>query len=179
MEKEATSSRAAQPFGGTPTSTGAVKRPYRIQRDVDSLKRDKPVSKILQSGHFKQELENILMGYLGGSDDREKAIKSSLKRFQDNVVPVPPPFASPPRYHPSTQSAAWPGVIPVDDLRGTSSSKYSLAEKHIRCKLAACYRLVQLRGWDIGIYGHITVSVHWTLNYAPLLKSLGTSSWCR
>ena len=139
---------------GTPT--GTVKRPYRIQRDVDSLKRDKPVSKILQSGHFKQELENILMGQLSGSGNREKAIKSSLKSYQDNTVPVPPPYPSPSRHQ---QSAAWSGVIPIDDLRGINASKYSLSEKHIRCKLAACYRLIQLRGWDIGIYGHITVRV--------------------
>lgn len=136
--------------------TGTIKRPYRIQRDVELLNRDKPVSKILQSDHFKQELEAILMGQLGGgSDSRDKAMKASLKRLQDNVIPAH--SMTPPRRQP-LQPIAGTGVIPVDDLRGTNASKYSLAEKHVRCKLAAMYRLVNLRGWDIGIFGHITVS---------------------
>ena len=50
------------------------------------------------------------------------------------------------------------GVIPINDLRGSLSSKYSVAERQERCKLAALYRLVDLFGLGDGISGHISVS---------------------
>ena len=43
------------------------------------------------------------------------------------------------------------GVIPINDLQGSLSSKYSVAERQGRCKLAALYRLVDLFGWSDGI----------------------------
>ena len=49
-------------------------------------------------------------------------------------------------------------VIPINDIKGTEGLGYSKGEKLLRCKLAACYRLVELNGWGHGIYNHITVS---------------------
>lgn len=49
-------------------------------------------------------------------------------------------------------------VIPISDIKGTEGLGYSKGEKLLRCKLAACYRLVDLNGWGHGIYNHISVS---------------------
>lgn len=49
-------------------------------------------------------------------------------------------------------------VIPISDIKGTDGLGYSKGEKLLRCKLAACYRLVDLNGWGHGIYNHISVS---------------------
>ena len=45
--------------------------------------------------------------------------------------------------------------IPVNDLG--ADCKYSAEEAATRCKLASLYRLVDARGWSMGIYNHITV----------------------
>ena len=37
--------------------------------------------------------------------------------------------------------------------------KYAKGEKVLRCKLAAVYRLIELRGWTQGIYNHVTVGL--------------------
>ena len=40
-------------------------------------------------------------------------------------------------------------VIPIDDLSGgIHGSKYTLAERQTRCKLASVYRLVDIFGWS-------------------------------
>lgn len=49
-------------------------------------------------------------------------------------------------------------VIPISDIKGTDGLGYSKGEKLLRCKLAAGYRLVDLKGWGHGIYNHISVS---------------------
>ena len=51
-------------------------------------------------------------------------------------------------------------VIPIADIRGSDSLNYGKGEKILRCKLASCYRLVDLHGWSNGIRNHITVSCH-------------------
>lgn len=52
-------------------------------------------------------------------------------------------------------------IIPINDLRGAAASKYTVAERDQRCKLASVYRLVQMFGWSQLIYNHITVSEGW------------------
>ncbi len=58
-------------------------------------------------------------------------------------------------------------AIPVADIRGVDSMNYGKGEKILRCKLASCYRLVDLYGWSNGINNHITVS----RNVAVLMES--------
>ena len=41
----------------------------------------------------------------------------------------------------------------IDDLGKTNKSQDDL----LRCKLAALYRLVDLKGWSWSVYNHITV----------------------
>ena len=45
-------------------------------------------------------------------------------------------------------------IIPIDDLNKDELS----SEDKLRLKLAAMYRLVDLKGWGQNIYNHITVS---------------------
>jgi len=49
-------------------------------------------------------------------------------------------------------------VIPVADIRGVDTLSYSKGEKLFRCKLASCYRLMDLYGWSDGLTnGSVTV----------------------
>ena len=54
-------------------------------------------------------------------------------------------------------SAAGP-AIPIADIRGVDSMNYCKGEKMLRCKLASCYRLIDLFGWSNSIHCYITVS---------------------
>jgi hypothetical protein len=52
-----------------------------------------------------------------------------------------------------------PPSLPIDDFHLTESpNKYSEDERQLRIKLAAVYRLIELNGWSMGIYNHVTVS---------------------
>lgn len=48
-------------------------------------------------------------------------------------------------------------VIPINDLRGEDGIGYSHEEKRLRCQLATIYRLVDLHGWSMIIYNHISL----------------------
>ena len=49
-------------------------------------------------------------------------------------------------------------VIPVADIRGVDTLSYNKGEKLFRCKLASCYRLMDLFGWTDGLTdGCVTV----------------------
>ena len=133
------------------------RRPYRIEKDVQNLERQKPVTNILKDGKFKLELEGILQGQLGQSDGRNRALQAGLQRLQDNIIPASQ-FAPTNRTRHYSQSTTSSAVIPVDDLRGVNTAKYTLAERQLRCKLAALYRVADLMGWGELIYNHITVS---------------------
>ncbi len=72
-------------------------------------------------------------------------------------------------------------MIPVNDIRGLEGMGYTKAEKQLRCKLAAAYRLVDLFGWSQGIYNHITQRIsqdteHFLLNPFGMLYSEVTAS---
>lgn len=49
-------------------------------------------------------------------------------------------------------------IIPVADIRGVDTLSYSKGEKLFRCKLASCYRLMDLYGWSDSLTnGSVTV----------------------
>ena len=131
------------------------KRSYIITRDVQSLRQKRRVSQLLQTESFVTELEGILQTQLGGQE------KPKLTRPDASVGNIPPPPPLPPmagQVGGGFQAGARPlGVLPINDLRGSSSTKYLLAERQLRCKLAATYRLVDMFGMSAGIYNHITV----------------------
>lgn len=54
----------------------------------------------------------------------------------------------------------WPGnglVIPISNFKSDDST--GKGEKLLRCKLASCYRLVDMFGWAQGSLGIITVCI--------------------
>ena len=49
-------------------------------------------------------------------------------------------------------------IIPIADIRGVDTLSYSKGEKLFRCRLASCYRLMDLYGWSDGLTnGSVTV----------------------
>ena len=47
----------------------------------------------------------------------------------------------------------------MNDIRGLEGMGYTKAEKQLRCKLAAAYRLVDMHGWSQNVYNHITLRI--------------------
>lgn len=141
---------------GRVSSTDVRKKSYIISRDVQSLRQKKRVSQLLQTESFVAELEGILQTQLGGQE------RPKLTRPNASIGKVPPPPPLPSMAGPAGSQAQVGGhtlgVLPINDLRGALSNKYPLAERQLRCKLAATYRLVDMFGMSEGIYNHITVS---------------------
>lgn len=134
------------------------KRPYVIERDVHKLEERQVVTKALKSNTFKGELENVLQGMLGGRPNPTRSL--ALQKLQENVVPASKIEAAKQAQLPRVvMGGTNPAVIPINDLRGASASKYALAERQLRCKLASAYRLAENMGWGELIYNHITVRV--------------------
>jgi len=51
-------------------------------------------------------------------------------------------------------------IWPIDDFHLLENpNKYSEEEKQLRIKLAAVYRLIDLNGWSMGIYNHVTAKL--------------------
>ena len=141
----------------TPTSKH---RPHThvLQRDFRVLDREQRVTSILGSGAFRNELENILQGQLSGARRPPKPSKTAIQRLQENVVPASQIEASSAAaIMGSGVGVSHPGAIPINDLRGVKASKYTFAERQLRCKLAALCRLVDMFGWGQLIYNHVTV----------------------
>ena len=142
---------APPPWVTPPSAVPNKKLSYRLKHEFRSLEREKRVTSILSSGAFRNELENILRGQLKGSRQPKKA--SNLHRPLDNTTASPDKSRTGP-----VSTRAGDAIIPINDLRGVNSTKYTLAERQIRCKLAAVYRLADMFGWSQLIYNHITVS---------------------
>lgn len=125
---------------------------YGLQRDYRVLEREKKVSSILENSDFRLQLENILQGQLGGKE-KPKITRPHPNQWLEDLGNKASQFGS--KSQLTTES-----VIPINDLGGLSGSKYTLAERRTRCKLASVYRLVDLFGWSQTIHNHITVSFH-------------------
>ena len=121
---------------------------------------------------FHSELENILRGQLEGTGE----LKKTMPQSPGAISPGRAEMGHKSR-HPSSKVASMMGggiggepVIPINDLRGTDASKYTVAERDQRCKLASVYRLVHMFGWSQLIYNHITVSHSFTCTKCILSK---------
>lgn len=140
---------------GPPPSSSSL-RPkkrstYGLQRDYRVLEREKKVSSVLEDLPFRSELERILQGQLEGKN-RPKPTRPSADQWLEDLS------SKALRQPVAVASGQGETVIPINDLRGITVSKYTLAERGTRCKLAAVYRLVDMFGWSQLIYNHITVS---------------------
>lgn len=123
-------------------------RPPDIEQDMKEMDRRKRVDVILNSQVFREELERIIEGQL--NDGYLPASLSALQQVTELLMPH-----SGRNTQMTRLGASGP---PINDIRGIDGLKYAKGEKLLRCKLASVYRLVELYGWSMGIYNHITVS---------------------
>lgn len=141
----------------TPPSLRKPNRPYRVQCEFKSLERQQRVTSVLNSGEFRNELENILQGQLAGRKPPRPT--KALQTPHENVFPASQVGGS---WGLDQQRSSTPGaVVPINDLRGANATIYTLAERRLRCKLASLCRLAHMFGWESLIYTHLTVS--WSL----------------
>lgn len=131
----------------------------RRRRDIglELLKKRQKVTTILGNDQFRAELEEILKGQVEGDGmPRRPRQFHDITEKQFDTINV---LGNMPRRGSIYGGVAMGNnIIPINDLRGVNASKYSIAERQLRCKLASLYRLVDWLGWGQSIYNHITVS---------------------
>ena len=135
------------------------KRPYGLRRDFRVLEREKRVTKILGSHAFRAELEGILQGQLDGSRSPPK-LSTALTNLQDNVLPAAAVEAAHRQATTAMSGGSSSVILPINDLRGVRASRYLLAERQLRCKLASLCRLVDWFGWSQLVHNHVSVSIN-------------------
>lgn len=145
----------------TPPKLKQTRRPYRIEIDVESLEKQQPVTKVLQSGRFRGHLENVLKGFLDGSGRPRQT--RAIHQLQSQIVPASQIEDAHCLNDSFTQNFSGRRgggslIIPINDLRGSAAEKYTSAECEARCKLASLYRLIDRMGWTQLIFNHISVS---------------------
>ena len=125
----------------------SVRRPEEVVRDVRGLKLRQRVSVVLADEILRKELEDIVEG----TSTNGPMMMNGIRTYQDILVP---------NMYPGSQhgsSHMFGTVTPINDVRGASTLSMSKAEKVLRSKLAAVYRLVDIFGWSQTIYNHISV----------------------
>ena len=117
------------------------------------------VSRTLQNQAYRAELEGILQNQLKEPGPRKaKTLPQKLQTLQENVVPAAAVEAAH-RHHASLATGSMATTVtPINDLRGTRASRYTLAERQLRCKLASLCRLVDWFGWSQLTHNHVSVS---------------------
>ncbi|KAG8180324.1 hypothetical protein JTE90_028871 [Oedothorax gibbosus] len=135
-----------------PENEKQMLRPPDIHEDVKEMERRKRVDMIMNSQVFREELERIIESQIC---EGLPANLAALQQVTELLLPN----------RRATNARSGHCVIPINDIRGDTN----LEERLLRCKLAACYRLVDINGWSENIYNHITVRVcedleHFLLN---------------
>lgn len=128
-----------------------MRRPAEVKEDVRQMHDRSRVSLILNSEAFRRELEEVVEEQIKSGPHPASLL--ALQQITDLLLP-----------HSKGQtgliSRGTAPVIPINDIKGTEGLGYSKGEKLLRCKLSACYRLVDLHGWGHGIYNHISVRIN-------------------
>ncbi|KAL8622651.1 hypothetical protein ACOMHN_009285 [Nucella lapillus] len=125
-----------------------LQRPAEVKEDMKQMEGRSRVSVVLNSQAFREELEVLIQEQI-----RQGGPSSifALQQISDLLLP-------PSRGGPASFGRSSP-VIPINDIRGVETFGYSKQEKVLRCKVAACYRVIDLFGWTRGIFSHISVRV--------------------
>ena len=147
----------------------AKMRPVAIEQDMREMERRKRVEAIMGSRLFREELERVV------SDSLRDSGADGLSSMLSDMMSVKASGGS------SAVIRGASSVIPINDIRGLEGMGYTKAEKQLRCKLAAAYRLVDAFGWGQSIYNHITLRVsqdteHFLLNPFGMLYGEITAS---
>ncbi|KAL3865133.1 hypothetical protein ACJMK2_006757 [Sinanodonta woodiana] len=149
-----------------------LRRPADIKEDVKQMEDRGRVSLILNSEAFRRELEEIINEQIQAGNYPASVI--ALQQITDLLAP-----------HVKVNKGALSGgscsAIPISDIKGVDGMSFSKMEKQLRCKVAACYRVIDLNGWTHGIYNHISARInqeleHFLINPFGLLYSEVTAS---
>ncbi|GAB1603915.1 gamma-adducin-like isoform X2 [Argonauta hians] len=148
-----------------------LQRPAVVKEDVKQMEDRRRVSIVLNSEAFREELEQIVHEHM-------KAGHHPASLALQQITELLMPHSS---YRSNNTGFKASPVIPILDIRGMESLGYSRQEKILRCKLASCYRLIDIFGWSHGIFNHITARInqeqeHFLLNPFGLLFSEMTAS---
>lgn len=130
-------------------------KPSDIEQDIKEMERRKRVEMIMNSQLFREELERIIEGQFC-TETSPLAGLSALHQVTELLQRGG--FTS------STLRTKQ-AIIPINDIRGVDALKYDKAEKLLRCKVAAVYRLVDLYGWSQNIYNHISARLNQDLEH--------------
>jgi len=133
----------------------ASAKPSDIEQDIKEMERRKRVEMIMNSQLFREELERIIEGQFCIEASPLAGI-SALHQVTELLQRG--------GFTASTLRGG-PAIIPINDIRGVDALKYDKAEKLLRCKVAAVYRLVDLHGWSQNIYNHISARLNQELEH--------------
>lgn len=134
---------------------GIQQKPSDIEQDIKEMERRKRVELVKSSQLFREELERIINDQIcpqAGAAAGLQALCQVTELLQKGG------FTSSGLKH-------GPAIIPINDIRGTDAAKYGNAEKLLRCKVAAVYRLVDMYGWSQNIYNHISARINESLEH--------------
>ncbi|KAI0212225.1 Protein hu-li tai shao [Lamellibrachia satsuma] len=134
-----------------------LRRPAEVKEDVRLMEERKRVSLIMKTKAFRDELEQIVTETLRSG--QHPASLFALQQISELILP------SSKLSQTSVLSRAAGPVIPIADIRGVDSMNYCKGEKMLRCKLASCYRLVDLFGWSNSIHCYITARISQELEH--------------
>ncbi|XP_033756965.1 alpha-adducin-like isoform X14 [Pecten maximus] len=145
-------------------------RPADVREDVKHMEDRSRVSLILNSEAFRKELEEIVDEQIKSGPHPASLL--ALQQISDLLLP---------RNHMGRARQSSGPVIPISDIHGTDTIQYCKGEKLLRCKVASCYRLIEMKGWSQGIYNHISARInqeqeHFLINPFGLLYSEITAS---
>ena len=124
----------------------SVRRPEEVIRDVRGLKLRQRVSVVLGDEILRKELEDIVES----TSTNGPRMTNGIRTYQDLLIP---------NLYPGSQHSMYGTVTPINDIRGADTLSMNKAEKVLRSKLAAVYRLVDIFGWSQSIYNHISVGL--------------------
>lgn len=130
-------------------------KPSDIEQDIKEMERRKRVEMIMNSQLFREELERIIEGQFCQETNPITGL-SALHQVTELLQRGG--FTS-------SSLRGGPAIIPINDIRGVDALKYDNAEKLLRCKTAAVYRLIDLNGWSQGIYNHISTRINQDLEH--------------
>ncbi|XP_021374347.1 alpha-adducin-like isoform X3 [Mizuhopecten yessoensis] len=147
-----------------------MRRPTDVREDVKHMEDRSRVSLILNSEAFRKELEEIVDEQIKSGPHPASLL--ALQQISDLLLP---------RNHMSRARQSSGPVIPISDIHGTDTIQYCKGEKLLRCKVAALYRLIEMKGWTQGIYNHISARInqeheHFLINPFGLLYTEITAS---
>lgn len=129
-----------------------LRRPAEVKEDMQQMEDRLRVSKILQSQAFRDELEHMIDEQMQNGPNPTALL--ALQQISELVLPQAKGSVG------GVLGKVTASIIPINDIRGTDQLSYVKGEKILRCRLASCFRLVDLFGWSSGYKSLITMRIN-------------------